>query len=111
MPRIRPNASRTRRQTYFKEWRKYRHLSQTRLAKEIGASVASVSRIEAGLQPYSQDYLEALAEALLTDPASLLSRGPGDLDVMWSIWDRASDDDKQRIIEIARVITGHPDHH
>lgn len=48
---------------------------------------ASLSRIERGLQPYSQPLLEMLAEIYMTDPASLLIRNPTDPEGLWSIWD------------------------
>ena len=38
--------------------------------------LALVSRIETGRQPYTQDYLEALASVLQTDLVSLLTRDP-----------------------------------
>jgi transcriptional regulator with XRE-family HTH domain len=67
-----------RRPTFFKQWRAHRGLSQERLAERLDTSVASVSRIESGRQPYTQDYLEALASVLQTDPVSLLTRDPFD---------------------------------
>ena len=104
--RIRPHAPRRRRRTFFKEWRVHRGLSQERLAERLGTSVASVSRIEAGIQPYGQDYLEALADTLMTDPASLLIRNPESDDAIWSIWDHAKEGDRRKIVEIAKTITG-----
>src|SRR5204863_9937591 len=86
-----------RRKTFFKEWRDHRGLSQERLAERLDTSVASVSRIETGKQPYTQDYLEALAAALQTDPASLLMRDPSDPDAIWTIWDNAKQGEGQVI--------------
>jgi len=43
-------------------------------------SKAQISRIENALQPYSQDFIEACADALKTDVISLLSRRPEDPD-------------------------------
>ena len=37
---------------------------------------------------YSQDTLEALAEALMCEPADLLMRDPTSPDPIWSVWDR-----------------------
>lgn len=62
--------------THLKAWRKFRHLTQERLAERLGVSTATVSRIENARQPYSQAYLEAAADALLTTPGSLLERDP-----------------------------------
>lgn len=104
-PRIGFQKRHVRRRTFLKEWRVFRDLSQEALADRIGTSVASVSRIETGSQPYTQDYLEAAAAALMTDPASLLMRNPQDADAIWSIWDNAKAGDRQKIVDIARTIT------
>jgi transcriptional regulator with XRE-family HTH domain len=95
---------RQRRRTFFKAWREYRDLSQERLAERLETSVASVSRIESGKQPYTQDYLEALAQALQTDPASLLMRNPHDEEAIWSIWDNAKPGERRMIVDIAKTV-------
>ncbi len=105
MPRrIAFQKKRARRRTFFKEWRQYRGLSQDQLAERLDTSVASISRIESGTQPYTQDVLEALAEALGTDPASLLMRNPEAPEAMWSIWDQAQQGERQLIEELARSV-------
>jgi transcriptional regulator with XRE-family HTH domain len=53
-------------------------MTQARLAAELGMSEASISRIEDGKQPYSQDTLEAIGEALGVDPYQLIKGPPGD---------------------------------
>src|SRR6266566_3684981 len=95
--RIAFSRKRPRRPTFFKQWRYHRGLSQERLAERLDTSVASVSRIETGRQPYTQDYLEALASALQTDPASLLMRDPLDPEAIWSIWENAKQGEKKKI--------------
>ncbi len=67
-----------RRPNFFQQWRAHRGLAQEHLAKRLDTTVASVSRIETGRQPYTRDYLAALASALQTDPVSLLTRDPFD---------------------------------
>jgi len=62
---------------FLREWRKARNLSQQALADKIGATKQSLSRIELHEQPYNQDTLELLAEALGTTPAGLLTGPPG----------------------------------
>jgi transcriptional regulator with XRE-family HTH domain len=96
---------RPRRRTYFRQWRLHRGLSQEQLADRLDTSVASISRIENGSQPYTQDVLEALAEALNTDPASLLMRNPEDPEAIWSLWDNAKPGERQMIVDIARTVT------
>ncbi len=102
--RIAFQKKRVRRRTFFKEWRIHRGLSQEQLADRLVTSVASISRIENGTQPYTQDVLEALAEALMTDPASLIMRNPAEPEAMWSIWDQAKKGERQLIEELARSV-------
>lgn len=82
----------------------HRGLSQEQLADRLETSVASISRIENGTQPYTQDVLEALAEALATDPASLLMRDPTDPEAIWSIWEQAKQGERTLIEELARSV-------
>ena len=102
--RIAFQKKRARRRTFFKEWRVHRGLSQELLADRLETSVASISRIESGTQPYTQDVLEALAEALMADPASLLMRNPEEPEAIWSIWDQAKKGERQLIEELARSV-------
>lgn len=104
-PRIAFQKKRARRRTFFKEWREHRELSQQQLADRLDTSVASISRIESGTQPYTQDVLEALADALGTDPASLLMRNPDDPEAIWSLWENAKPGQRKMIVDIARTVT------
>jgi len=93
-----------RRRIFVKEWREYRSLTQEQLADRIGTSKASISRIEAGTQAYTQDFLEAAAEALMTDPASLLMRDPSDESAAWSLWDQAKPAERKMIERIVQSV-------
>jgi transcriptional regulator with XRE-family HTH domain len=93
------------RRTYIRQWRTYRGLTLQRVADRIGTTHASLSRIERGVQPYSQPMLEAIADALQTDPASLLIRNPEDPEGIWTLWDQAKPGVRQQIIEIAKTLT------
>lgn len=58
-----------RKTTYVRQWRKAKGLSLDDMVGRLQAlgvetTGASLSRIERGLQPYSQDIMEALAESL-----------------------------------------------
>jgi transcriptional regulator with XRE-family HTH domain len=101
--RIRPLPR--RRKHYIAHWREFRNLTQEQLASRLGMSAAQLSRIENLKQPYTQDFLEAAAEALNTDPASLIMRDPTDEDAIWSIWDQAKPGERRQIMDIVRVIT------
>jgi transcriptional regulator with XRE-family HTH domain len=60
----------------LKEWRKFRGLTMQAFAERMGVSLAVVSRVERGQQPYRQDYLERAAEVLQCDVADLIVRDP-----------------------------------
>jgi transcriptional regulator with XRE-family HTH domain len=104
--RIGYRPKRKRLRTFIKQWREYRNLTQDALAERLETSKASISRIEAGDQAYTQDFLEACADALMTDPASLLMRMPpkdGE-ESIWSLWDQAKTGQRQMIEDIVRSV-------
>jgi transcriptional regulator with XRE-family HTH domain len=103
-PRIGFKRPHQRRRTFIRQWREYRGYSQEKLGGMLDTSGSMISRIENGQTPYTQDVLEALAEALQTDPASLLMRDPTDDDAIWSIWERAEQGQRQVIEDLARSI-------
>lgn len=92
------------RKTFIREWRETRGLTLEQLADRVGTTHATLSRIERGKQPYSQALLEAIAEALQTDPPSLLIRNPQDPEGIWSIWDQAKPGEKKMIVDLARAV-------
>ena len=103
----RPAQPQFRRQyapTFIRQWREHRGLTLEQLAARIGTTHASLSRVERGLQPYNQPLLEAVANALQTDAASLLMRNPADPDGIWSIWDKAKSGERRQIVEIAKTL-------
>lgn len=69
---------------YIRHWREHRRLTQdqvvARMEKEPGGdsiiSKMSLSRIERGEQPYSEEVLNALSHALGADPWELISVNP-----------------------------------
>lgn len=70
-PRKKPPRVRLRH--YLKEWRKEKgNPSQEKVADAIGVDRTTLSKIERGEVPYSQDNLEALAEYYRVHPADLL---------------------------------------
>jgi transcriptional regulator with XRE-family HTH domain len=97
-------------ETHIRAWRKKRGLSLEFLAVRVGKRVghmthASLSRIERGLQPYSQPIIEALSEELTYgDVAALLLCDPMEPDNIWSIWDRAKPAQRAQMVEAAAAI-------
>lgn len=101
---------------FIKQWRKYRNeMTQEQLAERVatylterglarGYSHASVGRIENGKMPYKQPVLEAMADALGTDAASLLIRDPTDPEGIWTLWEKALPVERQTITEHAQIV-------
>lgn len=99
-----PKPRKQYRRTYVKEWRKFRNLTLERLADRIDMSASALSYLERGQSAYTQDTLEKLAEALMTDPASLLMRNPSDEDAIWSLWESASIGERVQISNVVRAL-------
>lgn len=89
---------------FIAEWREHRGLTQEQLADRLETSAATISRIENLIQPYSQDFLEACADALQTEPASLIMRDPTDSAGLWSIWEQAKPGQRRQIEEVAKTL-------
>lgn len=102
-PRFRRQAQ--FRPTFLRQWREHRKLTLEQLAERVGTTHATLSRVERGLTPYSQPMLEALAEELMTDPASILMRDPTDPEGIWSVWDQAKPGQRAIIVDLAKTIT------
>ncbi|UXN69929.1 helix-turn-helix domain-containing protein [Devosia neptuniae] len=94
----------TRHRHFIREWRTYRGLTQEMLAERLDISKASLSRLETGKQPYTQDMLEALAEALMCEPADLIMRDPTSQDAIWSIWENASPAQRTQITTVVKAL-------
>lgn len=96
--RIRPLPA--RRRTFIRQWREFRGLTQDQLAERLEMSKAQLSRIETGKQPYTQDFLEACADALLTDTGSLTMRDPSDPEAPWTIWDSLKPVERKKAVKM-----------
>lgn len=76
MPPV-PKPKRQRQKHYFREWREKNQLTQEQAIGRLGWSQSKISRLEAGKIPYSQDDLEAAAEAYgASSPSDLLTTNP-----------------------------------
>ena len=109
VPRLKQQQGQYRK-TYIRQWREKQDMTLETLAERVGAKIggmthASLSRIERGLQPYSQPILEAIADELTGgDVASLLMRDPSDPHGIWSIWDQLRPVERSQVVEIAKTI-------
>ena len=92
------------RPTFIRQWRKHRGYSLDRLAQMVPMDKSNLSKVERGILPYNQEMLERLADALMTDPASLLMRDPTRPDAIWSIWEQASPGERAQIETVAAAL-------
>ncbi len=92
------------RQTFVRQWRKYRGLTQEQLAERAGMTVSNVSQLERNVQGYSPEGLQSLADALNCEPKHLLMVDPSKDDAIWSIWERANVAERNMIVELARTV-------
>lgn len=89
---------------YVREWRKFRGLTQERLAERTPFTTGAISQLETGRTKYTQDMLEALAEALQCTPADLLMRDPLREGAVWSIEDQLKSVSPERRTQIIAVV-------
>jgi transcriptional regulator with XRE-family HTH domain len=90
---------------FIREWRQHRHMSLEQLASRVPMDKGNLSRVERSLLPYNQEMLERLAEALQTEPASLLMRDPTAPEPIWNLWERASPGIRRQIESVAEALT------
>lgn len=96
-------ALRPRQPIHLKGWRKYRLLTQEKLADRMDVDRTVISKIERGQVSYTQGFLEAAAEALSCTPGDLLTRDPSQPDTIWSIWDQIPETERSRATEVLRA--------
>lgn len=97
-PKVRPIRH------YVREWRKFRGLTQERLAERTPFTTGAISQLETGRTKYTQDMLEALAEALQCTPADLLMRDPLREGAVWSLEDHLKQVPIERRNQIIAVV-------
>lgn len=89
---------------FIRAWRKHRGLTLEQLAERVGMTHQNLGKIERGKVPYSQPLLEALAEELRTDPASLIMRDPEAIDPIYSLWDTLSPVQQTQAVEVIKAL-------
>ena len=106
-PRANPKPTLT--PTFIRAWRKTRGLTLIQLADqlmtlhEIEISEGQLSRIENSKSPYGQVLLEAIADVLQTEAASLIMRDPARTE-FWSVLDTLDPVQRQQVVEYADFI-------
>lgn len=105
---VRMQPKRRPRRTFIRQWRKYRDLTLEQLAERIDMTPSHLSMLERGERAYTQGTLEAIADALMTDTASLLMRDPSDPEAIWTIWEQAKPGERKQIVDVARALVRTP---
>lgn len=97
-------ASMAKRPHFIRQWRKYRDLTQVQLAERIGMDQGHLSKIERLERPYTQEFLEAAAEALRCEPGDLLMRDPTKHDAAWSLLEALSPPERKRAVALIEAL-------
>ncbi len=92
------------RPTFIRQWRQHRGYSLDQLAERVPMDKGNLSKIERGILPYNQDLLERLADALMTDPASLIMRDPSQSGAIWTLWERATVGERAQIESVVEAL-------
>lgn len=90
----------------LRQWRIHRDMTVAMLAAKADVSTGTVSDIEAAKLGWSWRTLHKLADALRTTPAALLGVNPLADREFWTIWDDASEPQRQRIADYAMGAVG-----
>lgn len=93
-----------RAQTFLRQWREHRGFNLEKMAERIGQSVSTLSRVEKGQTPYSQDFLEAYARVLGCHAADFLLRPPTTPETIWTIYEAMNAAARARLDRIARAL-------
>lgn len=92
---------------FFRQWRKFRGLTQEQAAERLLVDQSTLSRIERGTIRFGQEFLEAAAYAYQCEPADLLMRDPLVKDAAWSITDnlkKATPDQREQIQAVVEAL-------
>jgi transcriptional regulator with XRE-family HTH domain len=93
------------RRTFIRAWREYRGLTLEELAAKIDKTASQLSMLERGQRGYSQTTLEAIATALKTTTAALLSRDPeAEENGLFTLWENADPKERRMIERIAKGV-------
>ena len=77
---------------YLKEWRKFRRMTQDKLADAVDTSKSVISDLERGNLQLSPKWLRKLSPVLGTQPGHILDHDPNNLDTdIIEIWTRIED--------------------
>jgi len=98
-----------RRQTFLRAWRKYRGMTQDQVAEILEMDRSTISKIENGVLPYDQDFLERTSLVYLCEPEDLISIDPLKPDTPRLVSSRmkhATPAQQKQIVELVNVLLG-----
>ena len=92
--------------TQAKAWRLFRKMTVDEAATKAGLSNGQVTDLENGNSGYSPESLAALAKTYRITRGMLLDVDPyaDQSEPLWKIWDRANDEQRAQLLEIAETI-------
>lgn len=91
---------------FIREWRDHRELTLQQVASELETSVSMISELERGIRRMNDGWVDKLSRIFRVEPNDLLrppGESPHELEAIWSL---ASEDDRRKILDMARIITG-----
>lgn len=91
---------------FVREWRKYRGLTQERLAERTPYTLGAISQLETGRTKYTQDMIEALASALGCSVGDLISVDPTKEGEVVDLMRLIDDRNRDQAIRVLRALTG-----
>ena len=91
--------------TFLRAWRLHRKMTLNEACLAFDMDDTNLGRIERGIVPYNQSVIEAAAELYKCGVGDILERDPKDLETITEIWSRASDDQKDQILTVARALS------
>jgi transcriptional regulator with XRE-family HTH domain len=103
-PKVQTRFKQPKRRTFVTEWRRYRSLTQERLAERAGVSQGMISQLETGQSDYTGELLEKLADALECKPADLIMRNPLDTEAPWLIWDQLKPEQRKQALRVLKAL-------
>jgi transcriptional regulator with XRE-family HTH domain len=103
----------THKPTMIREWRKHRGLTLERLADRVEVltglktTAQTLSRIENGKIGYTQQMLEAIADALACEPADLIMRVPPSSDKFraWSLLESLPEEKRRVALRMIEALS------
>lgn len=114
MAKVKSRLKHTGPRHFIREWRKFHGLTLEQLAERIEVTAGALSQLERGQTNYTQPMLEALARELKTSPGALVSWPPdrdpsrgqpsGPKTDLKRLAEEASDEDAQRLMDMARIM-------